>query len=125
MGDPYATFDDFWLHYVRQHRSPTNRALHLVGTVAALAIASVAVAKRKPLLLLAAPAVAYGFSFAGHLVFEKNLPVTLSYPLRAIKGDLVMVAKMLTGRMQGEIARATAADAAAEGAAHAAASAPN
>jgi hypothetical protein len=108
MPREFATFDEFWLHYVRQHRHPANRALHLAGTVLAVGIAGVAVAKKKPWLLLLAPVVGYGLSFSGHFIFEKNLPVTFSHPMDALRADFVMVAKMLTGRMAREIARATA-----------------
>jgi hypothetical protein len=113
MAREFATFDEFWLHYVRQHKHPANRALHVAGTLLAVGIAGLAIAKKKPWLLLLAPVAGYGLSFSGHFIFEKNWPVTFSHPIDALRADFVMVAKMLTGRMQQEIVRATATNGAA------------
>ena len=57
-----------------------------------------------PAWLIAAPVSAYGFAWAGHLLFEKNSPATFSHPLWSLRGDLRMVWLTLTGRIEDEIA---------------------
>ncbi len=71
--DPQS-FEEFWPYYVSQHRDPTCRRLHFVGTTAALGL--VATAPLFPPALLAAPVAGYGLAWIGHLVFEKNRPAS-------------------------------------------------
>lgn len=79
--------------------------MHLVGTGLGLACVAGFLVTLHPAWLVAAPVSAYGFAWAGHLLFEKNSPATFSHPLWSLRGDLRMVWLTLTGRIEEEIAR--------------------
>ena len=48
----------------------------------------------------------YGFAWFGHFFVEKNQPATFRHPFYSLAADYVMVWKMLTGKMDGEVAGA-------------------
>jgi hypothetical protein len=96
----FATFADFYPHYLRQHAHASCRRLHFVGTTL-VAIGLLAAAwLGEPWLAPAAIAVGYGFAWVGHFFFEHNRPATFSHPLYSIAGDWVMYRDMLTGRIR-------------------------
>ncbi|HEY2514372.1 MAG TPA: DUF962 domain-containing protein [Polyangiaceae bacterium] len=101
----FGSFEEFWPHYVRAHTNPTNRRLHFVGTSLAMACVASAALFRRPLLLLAAPVVGYGFAWVGHFGFEKNTPATFGNPLYSLRADFVMWSKMVNGTMDAEVER--------------------
>lgn len=104
--DTPTTFEEFWPYYVSQHRDPTCRRLHFVGTT--LAMACVAVAPVAPGALLAAPVVGYGLAWIGHFAFEKNKPATwggAQFALWSLRGDLRMWRHMVSGTMDAEVER--------------------
>ena len=98
------TFEEFWPHYLGEHRDPVNRGLHFVGTSLVYGIAALAVL-RSPMWILAAPIVGYGFAWVGHFVVERNRPATFTYPLWSLRGDFRMHARMLTFRLQPDLDR--------------------
>ena len=100
-----TTFEQFWPDYLRAHCDRRSRAMHLVGTGLGLACVAGFLMTLHPAWLVAAPVSAYGFAWAGHLLFEKNSPATFSHPLWSLRGDLRMVWLTLTGRIEEEIAR--------------------
>jgi hypothetical protein len=120
MDREYDSFREFWPDYVRQHLDPTNRAVHLVGTGLAVLMAARGIAKRRPLLVLAAPLVGYLVAGSGHLLFEKNRPGILRHPLYSLVGNFVMVGLMIRGRMGMEVERIRATDDATRKTSHAA-----
>ncbi len=101
----FASFEEFWPFYVREHSSKTNRRLHFAGTSLALGCVATAVVMRKPLLLLAAPVLGYGGAWVGHFFVEKNRPATFKYPLWSLMGDFKMYGMILRGRMDEEVER--------------------
>ena len=103
----YRSFEEFWPFYVREHSSKLNRALHFVGTSAAMASVARAILSRKPGYLLVAPLVGYGFAWVGHFIVEKNRPATFKYPLWSLRGDFRMWRHIVTGTMGAEIEKAT------------------
>ena len=103
MSADVKTFQDFWPHYVRAHRHPVNRALHYVGTTAAVCTVIAAGASLNPAWLLLTPIVGYGPSWIGHFAFEKNTPATWEHPLWSLRGDFKMVALALRGKMAAEV----------------------
>jgi hypothetical protein len=103
--DPLTTFDDFWPHYVHAHRHPLNRALHYVGTSAAIATVGAAALTLNPLWLIATPVAGYGPAWLGHLVFERNKPATFDHPLWSLRGDFKMFSLALRGKMRAEVER--------------------
>jgi hypothetical protein len=100
-----SSFEEFWPYYVTQHQNPINRALHFVGTSAALGC--LAVTPLIPPALLAAPVAGYGAAWIGHFVFEKNRPATFGHPLWSLRGDLKMYRLMWTRKMAAELERAS------------------
>jgi hypothetical protein len=104
------TFDDFWPHYVHAHRHPVNRALHYVGTSAALGSVAAAALTLNPAWLLVAPFAGYGPAWVGHFVFEKNKPATFQHPLWSLRGDLKMVSLAVRGKMKAEVERICGGD---------------
>ncbi len=102
------SFAEFWPFYVREHSAPACRALHFIGSTAALGVVAAAIVV-SPWWLLAAPLVGYGFAWFGHFFIEKNKPASFKYPLWSFAADWKMWAMMLSGRMGSEVAKATAA----------------
>ena len=101
----YNSFTEFWPHYVAEHSKPRTRLLHLIGTSIALALAALFIAIGKWWLVPLALIPGYGAAWIGHFFIEKNKPATFQYPLWSFMGDYKMIWLMLTGRMDGEVAR--------------------
>lgn len=98
------TFEIFWPFYLSQHRNRVSRALHGIGTTAALGVAIGSVAwgvRWLPLALIAG----YGPAWIGHFFFEKNRPATFQYPLWSLLADFKMWAFLVSGRLPGELRR--------------------
>ncbi len=98
------TFEEFWPHYLGEHRHPLNRALHFAGTSLVYVIAAMAIF-RAPRFFFLAPVVGYGFAWVGHFLVERNRPATFTYPLWSLRGDFRMHARMLTGRLTADLDR--------------------
>lgn len=96
---------DFWPAYVSQHANRTNRRLHFVGNTNLFIWLAVALWRRSPLLLVWAVASSYTLAWIGHFVFERNVPATFRYPLRAALCDMLMYARMWQGTMDAEVER--------------------
>ena len=100
------TFEEFWVFYVGEHRSPLNRFLHYLGTGSAILLAAYTVLTLSNiLLLLLVPLIGYGNAWIGHFFVEKNKPASFKYPLWSFFGDLKMLAYGVTGRMGKEVVR--------------------
>jgi len=100
-----ASFEEFWPYYLSQHLDPRTRAVHAVGTTAALAMGVASVIGRRPRAFLASPLLAYGPAFASHFVFEKNRPATLGgHVLWSILGDLRMLRAIVSRELDADIA---------------------
>ena len=107
MPERLPNYAAFWPYYVSEHRDPTCRRLHTVGTALVLGCVGLA-AWRSPWWLLACPLAGYAFAWIGHFGFEKNRPATFTYPLWSLVSDFKMFFLTLAGRMPAEIARAEA-----------------
>jgi len=103
--DP-RTFAEFWPHYLREHRRPGTRALHLAGTGLALALLAASAATAAPSLLAAAVICGYAFAWIGHLAVERNRPATFRHPLWSLASDLRMFYLWITRRLRRELDRA-------------------
>jgi hypothetical protein len=99
------TFEEFWPFYLGEHRDPTNRRLHFVGSTLVLATVAAAVATGHLRLLALTPVLGYGFAWVGHFLIEKNRPATFTYPVWSFAGDWKMWWMTLTGRLDGELSR--------------------
>jgi hypothetical protein len=106
MSRRLSSYDEFWPYYVSQHRDPTCRLLHVVGTALVILCLVAAVLFLSRTWLLASLLAGYGFAWVGHFFFEKNRPATFTYPLWSLRGDFRMFRLTLLGRMAPELARA-------------------
>ena len=96
----FTSFAEFYPYYLAEHRHPTCRRLHYVGSTLVLALLGYVLITQSWILLLALPVVGYGFAWIGHFVFEKNRPATFKYPFYSFLGDWVMLKDALTGRLR-------------------------
>jgi hypothetical protein len=101
-----ATFHDFWPHYVRAHSKPKTRMLHAIGSILVLMLLVTAIVWSRWALVLA-PLIGYGFAWYAHFFVEGNKPATFGHPFYSLVADYKMVALMLTGRMNAEVAKHT------------------
>ena len=98
------TFADFWPYYVRAHSNARTRVLHAIGSMLALACLVLGITV-SAWFFLAAPVIGYSFAWYAHFFVEHNKPATFGHPFYSLAADYVMVAKMLTGRMDDEVRR--------------------
>jgi len=102
MAMKYA---EFWAHYLEAHRDPRTRALHFLGTLAAVALLVLSIVGAEWRWLVAVPLVGYGPAWLGHAVFEHNRPETFAHPAWSLVSDFRMLGLFLTGRLAGELRR--------------------
>lgn len=96
----FNSFAEFYPYYLDEHRNPTCRRLHYVGSLLVLVVLGYTLVSQQWLWLLAVPVIGYGFAWAGHFMFERNRPATFQHPLYSLMGDWVMFKDMLTGRIR-------------------------
>jgi hypothetical protein len=103
-----ATFAEFWPYYVREHSLPGTRALHFIGSTAALGCFVGALITGRWGLLLIGLIIGYAFAWTGHFFIEHNKPATFKYPLWSFAADWRMWSLILRGKMDAEVTRARA-----------------
>jgi hypothetical protein len=108
MQERFDTFDDFWVFFLHQHKNKLSRTMHVAGTTVAMALVAAAIVKRRATPLLLAPIAGYGLAWAGHLMFEKNLPTSFSHPIWGLRAGLKMWLMTVTGQMDAELVRCLA-----------------
>jgi hypothetical protein len=101
----FQTFADFWPYYLYEHSRPATRALHAAGTMASTILLIILIAGHKWAWLPLPFLVGYGAAWVGHFFVEHNRPATFQHPLWSFMGDYKMLALMLTGRLDAELAR--------------------
>lgn len=106
MQRPFATYDEFFLHYLRQHREPQNRVLHACGTTAGLIVVAASLLLHHPWFALLFLPIGYSFAWFGHLVVERNRPATWGHPWWSFISDFRMLGLMVTGKLGEWIAKA-------------------
>lgn len=94
----FASFREFYPYYLSEHRNPTCRRLHVIGSTLVLLVIVLAVATGDARWLWLAPVAGYGFAWIGHFAFEKNRPATFRHPLYSLAGDWVMYWQILRRR---------------------------
>ncbi len=105
-GAPIGSFAEFWPYYLREHRQPGTRTLHLVGTTASVLLLLAAVLRGRPAFLLGALLVGYGFAWVAHVAIERNRPATFRHPLWSFAADWKMWTLAVSGRLGPELRRA-------------------
>jgi len=96
----YQSFAEFWPYYLNEHSKPATRALHAVGSFAAIGLLIALIAIGKWWLFPLAFLPGYAFAWIGHFFIEKNRPATFKYPLWSFIGDWKMLVLMLAGRLK-------------------------
>jgi hypothetical protein len=87
---PAPSFDAFYADYLREHRHPANRALHL-GAKLAMAVALVAAVRARSIgVLLLVPVLGVAPCWLGHWLFEGNQPTSRTRPDASLLGTLLM-----------------------------------
>ena len=101
MAEPvkFATYNEFFQFYLRQHSEPRNRILHAIGTTLGLAVVVGAFVTGHPWYALLFFPIGYGFAWTGHFVLEKNKPATFGHPFWSFISDFRMIGLMVTGRL--------------------------
>ena len=95
----YSSFAEFYPFYLSEHRNPTCRRLHFVGTSLVIGCLIAAFVTGNSWWFAGAPLCGYGFAWVGHFFFEHNRPATFKHPLYSFAGDWVMYRDMLFGRL--------------------------
>ena len=93
------TFEEFLPDYLAAHADRRTQVVHALGTATSLAIAGMALVRRKPSLLPVALAAGYLPAWASHWLIEGNVPKTFKYPLFSLRGDFVMAYRLVTGQL--------------------------
>lgn len=91
-------FSLFYAHYLGEHRNPTCRVLHFIGSWLVIFVLLTAILALRPRLLIAAPIAGYGFAWVGHFFFERNTPATFRQPWYSLAGDWVLWWQITTGK---------------------------
>ena len=97
------TYGEFWHFYLRQHRLPSTRALHYVGTISATLLLVLLIAQHQWLWLPAVLVLGYGPAWIAHFFIEKNKPATLHAPIWSLASDYRMCGLFLTGQLGHEL----------------------
>lgn len=98
------TFAEFWPYYVRAHSQPRTRVLHAIGSILALGMIVLGIAVNA-WYFLGAPLIGYAFAWYAHFFVEHNKPATFGHPFYSLAADYVMLWKIVTGRMNAEVAK--------------------
>jgi hypothetical protein len=93
-----VTFEEFLPEYLAAHADRRTQLFHAAGTMAALAGLAAAALLRKPLLVPAALAAGYLPAWFSHWIFERNSPKTFAHPFYSLRGDFVMLSRVLSGK---------------------------
>ena len=101
----YQTFREFWPFYLHEHSRKGTRALHLIGTAAALACVVLAIALRQPWFLLGGLVAGYAFAWVAHYFVEHNRPATFTYPFKSFAADWVMFGAFLSGQLGNQLSK--------------------
>jgi hypothetical protein len=107
QSDRISNFQEFWPYYVREHSKPGCRLLHFIGSSAGIICLVTTFLTGNLWFVPLGLIIGYGFAWMGHFFIEHNRPATFKYPLWSLIADWKMWVLMITGRMDGEVARAS------------------
>ena len=110
MSEPITCYREFWPYYLREHAKPETRAIHCFGTGLATASLTALILTGRWWLVPVALVAGYGPAWIGHFFFEKNRPVTFTYPLWSLFSDYRMAWSWASGRLSAELTKAGVAN---------------
>jgi hypothetical protein len=96
----YRTFSEFYPFYLSEHKNPTSRKLHFIGTSIAIMLLVAAIVTLTWWLVPIAFVQGYALAWIGHFFFEHNKPATFQYPRFSFMGDGRMWWEILTGKVR-------------------------
>lgn len=99
----YATFREFYLHYLTEHQHPANRFLHFIGTSSLILLIIHYFLIGHAVVLLLAPLASIGFAWIGHFFIEKNSPIVGKNFFYNFVADFVMAWDILNGQIYRKI----------------------
>lgn len=108
MSTAPASFEDFWLSFVADHKSARNRWAHVAGLTAGALGLGVAVARKSPVPLVLGAAAFAAFAVFGHPVFEGNRAKNFGRPVFAARAFMRLCLRTVTGAIDEDLARAAA-----------------
>ena len=110
MTRRFASYREFWPHYLHEHGRRRTRTLHFCGT--ALAVLCLAAAGLTGQLWWLAGALlsGYGPAWIAHFFIEHNRPATFRHPWWSLVSDFRMAVLALLGRLGPELRRHGIAD---------------
>ena len=94
------SFAEFYPLYLQEHRNPTCRRLHFIGSSLCLVCLALLAVTGQPGFVLGGLLCGYGFAWVGHFVFEKNKPASFKRPLCSFMGDWLMYADIWRGKIR-------------------------
>ncbi len=94
----FHSFFDFYPFYLEAHSDKRCRILHFAGCFFVLFLLVLFFVTMNKFLLLLCPLVGYGFAFLGHLLFEKNKPLSFKYPFYSFLSDWLMFLEAIFGK---------------------------
>jgi len=97
------TYAEFWRLYLAAHGDPRTRMLHYLGTLLGLASLAAAGVTQDWRWLIVAPVAGYALAWLGHLVFERNRPVTFRDPGWSLVSDLRMLSLFVSSQLAREV----------------------
>ena len=96
----FRNFAEFYPYYLNEHRHPTSRVLHFIGTWGAVSCLLALMVTGEPAWLLAALVSGYAFAWIGHFRFERNKPATFRHPFYSLAGDFLMWWQLNLGKLK-------------------------
>lgn len=100
MENRIQSFSEFYPFYLTEHKNPTSRLLHFIGTSLFFIFLMAALVSGHYGLLWFCPLMGYGFAWVGHFFFEKNKPATFQYPLWSLASDFKLYFQILGGKQK-------------------------
>lgn len=98
MEKRFQSLKEFYPYYLKEHKDPTCRILHFIGTGFLFIILFASFWLSNYYFLISIPFVGYGFAWVGHYFFEKNKPATFKYPFFSLASDFKMFFDLLKGK---------------------------
>lgn len=110
MEERIPNFAAFWPFYLGEHRHPTNRLLHFIGSSLGLGCWLAFLYTVNWWLIPLGLVMGYGCAWVGHFFIEKNKPASFRYPLWSFLADWRMWFCILTGRISHELKRVSVSE---------------